>query len=79
MTSKKTTTKSNKKPAKAQAPKKSTPVKPPTVQEPLLPVEDFLMHSGIRPHQIGARAAWAKSKGYTLATVSFWRDLFKTY
>ena len=67
---------------------KKTPVDPPkkeesapfrVVDDPIMPVENYLMSVGTRPYRIKPMSVWAAGKGLSVATVSQWKTLFKSY
>jgi hypothetical protein len=46
---------------------------------PPLSVEQYLMSVGTKPNLVAPMAAWAKGKGWSVATVSQWQTLFEGF
>ena len=74
---------SNSEPEKKEAPVKVAEKAPApvvlAVEDPIMPVEKYLMSVGVRADHVAAQAVWAKSKGLTVATVSQWKKLFESF
>ena len=54
-------------------------IRPVAVENPVMPVEKYLMSIGTRADHIASRAVWAKGHGLTIATVSQWKKLFESF
>ena len=77
MASKKT---SKSAPKKEEAAVAASPVvRPVIIDNPIMPVERYLMSIGTRADHITPRAIWAKGQGLTIATVSQWKKLFESF
>lgn len=45
----------------------------------IMNAEKYLKSVGIRPSNLPAMVAWAKSRGYEIATSAQWKTLFDTF
>ena len=69
---------------KVVAPKAEVKAPPVATRErldvsPIMGVRQYLMSIGTRAHKIESMAVWAKAKGFSVATVAQWKNLFESY
>ena len=65
--------------SKVEEPKSAVMSPKRAADNPIMPVEKYLMSIGVRAQRVAPMSAWAKGRGLSVATVSQWKTLFEEF